>query len=290
MLDSLWSPFFEYIFMQRAMVGCLVIAVSTAPIGVFLMLRRMSLTGDAMAHAILPGAAVGFLFAGFSIGAMTLGGIVAGCVVALMSGLVSRLTEVGEDSSMAAFYLISLALGVLIISVNGSQVDLLHVLFGSALALDPDALFLLGSIATITLIMLAVIYRPLVTECLDSAYLRSVSGYSLATHMSFLVLVVLNLVGGFSAMGTLMSVGMMILPAAIARYWMRRLDAMIAIAIITAVISCYVGLLASYYLAWPTSSAIILVLGLIYILSFLAGPRGGLISRMVSVKHQHLSA
>ena len=103
MFELLILPFVEFSFMQRALVGCLAISMSAAPIGVFLMLRRMSLTGDAMAHAILPGAAVGFLVSGLSIGAMTIGGIIAGCTVAVLSGLVSRITEVAEDASMAAF-------------------------------------------------------------------------------------------------------------------------------------------------------------------------------------------
>ncbi|TNC80343.1 MAG: zinc ABC transporter permease [Oleiphilus sp.] len=290
MYEWLIAPFVEFSFMQRAMIGCITIAVSATPVGVFLMLRRMSLTGDAMAHAILPGAAVGFMLAGFSIGAMTIGGIVAGCAVALLSGLVSRFTEVGEDSSMASFYLISLALGVLIISVNGSQIDLLHVLFGSALALNNEALLLLGSIASVTLIALAVMFRPLVMECMDSSFLRSVSQLSIYAHMSFLVLVVLNLVGGFNALGTLMSVGMMILPPAIARYWSSRLDTMILLSIVMAVLACYIGLLASYHAAWPTGSAIILTLGAVYIVSFVVGPKGSLMRRMATQKHKHLSA
>ncbi len=271
--------------MQRALAGCFAISMSAAPVGVFLMLRRMSLTGDAMAHAILPGAAVGYLFAGLSIGAMTIGGIVAGCLVALLSGLVSRLTAVGEDSSMAAFYLISLASGVMIISVNGSQVDLLHVLFGSALALNDEALTLLASIATLTLLSLAVLFRPLVLECMDSPFLQSVSLLSLPTHLCFLVLVVLNLVAGFNALGTLMSVGMMILPPAVARYWVRRLDQLILLSCIIAFSSCYFGLLLSYHFGWPTSPAIILSLGAVYAVSFIGGFNGGLVSRMAKPKH-----
>lgn len=290
MFEWLVSPFIEFGFMQRALVGCLAISISAVPVGVFLMLRRMSLTGDAMAHAILPGAATGYLFAGLSIGAMTIGGIIAGCAVALFSGLVSRFTDVAEDSSMAAFYLISLALGVLIISVNGSQVDLLHVLFGSALALNDEALYLLAGITSFSLCVMALIFRPLVMECMDRTYLQSISGMSLLAHLSFLVLVVLNLVGGFNALGTLMSVGMMILPPASARYWVKRLDSLIALSCVLALLGCYSGLLASYYLAWPTSPAIILILGGCYVLSFALGKEGGLLQRLAAKRHKHLSA
>ncbi|MBD3788524.1 MAG: metal ABC transporter permease, partial [Sphingomonadales bacterium] len=140
MIDLPLAPFLDFAFMRRALLGCIAISIGATPIGVFLMLRRMSLTGDAMAHAILPGAAVGFLVSGLSLGAMTIGGLVAGMAVALLSGLVTRVTALKEDASMAAFYLISLAAGVLIVSVKGSSVDLLHVLFGTVLALNDDAL------------------------------------------------------------------------------------------------------------------------------------------------------
>jgi zinc/manganese transport system permease protein len=283
--DYLLTPFIDFAFMQRALIGCLAISLSAAPVGVFLMLRRMSLTGDAMAHAILPGAAVGFLIAGLSIEAMTIGGIVAGCLVALLSGAVSRVTAVGEDTSMAAFYLISLAAGVLIISINGSQVDLLHVLFGSALALTDEALFLLATICSLSLLTLAGIFRPLVVECMDSQFLQSLSRLSPVAHFSFLVLVVLNLVGGFNALGTLMSVGMMILPSAAARYWVKSLDSLLLLSCLIAMLGCYAGLLVSYHIGWPTSPAIILILGAIYMMSFIAGANGSMVKKLSKPKH-----
>ena len=135
MYEAIVGPFAEFGFMRRALIGCIAISVGATPVGVFLMLRRMSLTGDAMAHAILPGAAVGFMVSGLSLGAMTIGGLAAGMLVAVLTGLVSRVTSLGEDASLAAFYLISLALGVMLISIHGSNVDLMHVLFGTVLAL-----------------------------------------------------------------------------------------------------------------------------------------------------------
>src|SRR5437870_12964465 len=169
------SPFVEFAFKRRALAGTLALALGAGPVGVFLMLRRMSLVGDAMAHAILPGAAVGFLLSGLSLFAMTAGGLVAGFVVALLAGLVARATELKEDASLAAFFLVSLAVGVTIVSLRGTNIDLLHFLFGSVLALDDYTLVLIAAIATITLIALALIDRPLVLECVDPGYLRSVS-------------------------------------------------------------------------------------------------------------------
>src|SRR2546428_13784819 len=159
--DTLIQPFAEFEFMRRALVGAIAIALGAGPVGVFLMLRRMSLVGDAMAHAILPGAAIGFLLHGLDLIAMTAGGLVAGFVVAFAAGLVARVTELKEDASLATFYLVSLALGVMIVSVRGTNLDLLHVLFGTVLALDDQTLLLIAAIASVTLVVLALIYRPL---------------------------------------------------------------------------------------------------------------------------------
>jgi zinc/manganese transport system permease protein len=285
MIDAVIQPFVEFAFMRRALIGLLALSVSAPPIGVFLMLRRMSLMGDAMSHAILPGAAVGFLLGGLSLSAMSLGGFIAGLAVALAAGLVARSTILREDASLAAFYLVSLALGVLIVSVKGSNIDLLHVLFGTVLALDDAALILVASIATLSLAILAVIYRPLVLECFDPQFLRSVSRASGPTHLLFLVLVVLNLVSGFQALGTLLAVGIMLLPAISARFWAEDLSGLILVAILSAFAASLTGLLLSYYANVPTGPAIILVSGAGYILSMLVGVKGGLIWQLVHRKH-----
>ncbi|MEM9369710.1 MAG: metal ABC transporter permease [Pseudomonadota bacterium] len=280
--DLFIQPFADFGFMRRALVGCIAISVGATPVGVFLMLRRMSLTGDAMAHAILPGAAVGYLVSGLSLGAMTIGGLIAGMAVALLAGLVTRVTALREDASLAAFYLISLAAGVLIVSTRGSNVDLMHVLFGTVLALDDAALFLLCTIASVSVLTLAAMFRPLVLECVDPQYLRSVSGLSVATHLIFLMLVVLNLVGGFHALGTLMAVGIMILPAAAARFWVAGIGALIATSALIAILSSASGLLLSYHFSLPSGPAIILVAGLIYALSIVFGPNGGLVTQSLA--------
>jgi zinc/manganese transport system permease protein len=273
-MDASWNPFAEFGFMQRALLGCLLLSASAPLMGVFLLLRRMSLTGDAMAHAILPGAALGYLASGLSLGAMTAGGLLAGMAVVLASGLVARSTALREDASLAAFYLLSLAAGVLIISSQGRNVDLLRVLFGSVLALDDATLALLAVIAAITAVALLLLYRPLVLECVDPAFLRTVSRLSPVAHYGFLMLLVLNLVAGFHALGTLLSVGMMILPAAAARLWVRQLPGMLMLAGVLSAIGSTVGLVLSYRYELATGPAIVLSLGVVYIVSVLVAPRG----------------
>lgn len=284
MWELLFEPFAEFGFMRRALLGCIAVSIGATPLGAFLMLRRMSLSGDAMAHAILPGAAVGYLISGLSLGSMTIGGMVAGMSVALLSGYVTRVTTLREDASLAAFYLISLALGVLIISTRGSNVDLMHVLFGSVLALDDAALTLLCVIASVSLIMLALFFRPLVLECADPLFLRSVSKLSAVTHFIFLMMVVMNLVGGFHALGTLMSVGIMILPAAAAQFWTRSIGGLITLSAAMAILASYSGLLISYHYSLPSGPAIILVAGAIYVVSLIFGWRGGIFQQTRSIQ------
>jgi zinc/manganese transport system permease protein len=283
--DLFIAPFAEFEFMRRALAGTLALALGAGPIGVFLMLRRMSLVGDAMAHAILPGAAVGFLLSGLNLFAMTAGGLIAGFVVALLTGLVARMTELKEDAALATFYLLSLALGVTIVSLKGTNIDLLHVLFGSVLALDDQTLLLIAGNATLTLIVLALIYRPLVIECVDPGFMRSVSRAGGPAHLALLALVVVNLVSGFHALGTLLAVGIMMLPAATGRFWARDITLMILVAAVSGVISGYAGLLISFHTGVPSGPAIILVAGALYVLSLLFGQVGGVVMQVLPRRH-----
>ncbi|WP_377294175.1 metal ABC transporter permease [Rhizobium sp. SG2393] len=283
--DLLVAPFSDYGFMRRALVACLCLALGAAPIGTFLSMRRMSLMGDALSHAVLPGAAIGYLVAGsLSLTAMGIGGLIAGLSVALLAGAVSRMTVLQEDASFASFYLISLAVGVLIVSLRGSNIDLLHVLFGTILAIDTDALVLIGTITSLTLMTLALLYRPLVIDCFDPGFLRAVGGRGGLIHALFMLMVVLNLVASFQALGTLMAVGLMMLPAAIAQLWARTLPAMLAISAVTALVSGYVGLIASYHLELASGPTIIVSAAILYAASLLVAP-SGLMSRFIRRPH-----
>jgi len=282
--DALIAPFTEFEFMRRALAAVIALSLGGAPIGVFLMLRRMSLVGDAMAHAILPGAAIGFLLSGLNLFAMTTGGLIAGFTVAILAGLVTRTTGLKEDASLATFYLASLALGVTIVSIKGTNIDLLHVLFGNILAMDDQTLLVVAFNATISMLVLALIYRPLVVESVDPLFLRTVSRSGGPAHLAFLALVVINLVNGFQALGTLLAVGLMILPAGIARFWSRDITGMISIAVVSAIVSGYAGLVLSFQTRVPSGPAIILVAAVLYIASVLFGS-GGLVRQMFPGRH-----
>lgn len=291
LIDMLVSPFLDFGFMRRALAGALALALAAGPLGVFLVLRRMSLMGDAMAHAILPGVAVGFLTAGLSLGAMTLGGLVTGLVVAMLAGAVARLTPQREDASFAAFYLVSLGLGVLLVSLRGSNMDLIHVLFGTVLGLSDGALLLAASTASVALLALTAIFRPLVLECMDPLFLRSQGRAGSLVHMVFLVLLVMTMVAGFQVLGTLMVVGIMMLPATAARFWASSVFGQIVLASCMGALASYAGLLLSFHMDVPASPAIILVAGSIYFASLFLGPQGGLMQafRQAQARKRRLS-
>ncbi|WP_373753290.1 metal ABC transporter permease [Neisseria weixii] len=273
------EPFVEFDFMRYALASVFCLALSAAPVGVFLVMRRMSLVGDALGHAVLPGAAIGYMFAGLSLPAMSIGGFVAGLLMALLAGLVSRFTTLKEDANFAAFYLSSLAIGVVLVSKNGDSIDLLHLLFGSVLAVDVAALTLIAAAASITALALAVIYRPLVLESIDPLFLKAVNGKGGFWHVLFLVLVVMNMVAGFQALGTLMSVGLMMLPAITARLWAKSMGMMISMAALIALLCGFAGLLFSYHIEIPSGPAIILCCGVLYALSVVFGWEGGVLTK-----------
>jgi zinc/manganese transport system permease protein len=270
------EPFADFAFMRRALVAVFALALGAAPVGCMLVLRRMSLIGDAIAHALLPGAAIGYLIAGFSLAAMSAGGFVAALIVALLAAAVTRATAQREDASFAAFYLIALASGVLLISLRGSSVDLMRVLFGTILAVDNAALLLIASVASVTLLALALIYRPLVLECFDPQFLRGSGGGGPPAHAALLVLTVANMVVAFQALGTLMAVGMMILPAVAARFWAAEVWSLAVAAALIAAAAGVIGLIVSYHAQLPAGPAIVLAAGAIYLGSVLVGPRNGL--------------
>ena len=285
MIDFLISPFIDYAFMRRAFIGSFVICFGAIPVGIFMTLRRMSLTGDAMAHAILPGAAIAYLISGLSLLGLAIGGVTAGLIVAALAGWVSRVSQLKEDTSFAAFYLISLALGVLIISMKEANVDLFHILFGNILALDNDTLWLIAIISSLSVFILAILYRPLIIECVDLMFLKSSGIASEAAHYGFLFLMVINLVAGFLALGTLMSIGMMVLPATAARFWVNSLDNLIIISIIVGISGCYIGLMLSFYFDMPSGPAIIVSVGAMCILSMLFGSNGGFLRSLLPLRH-----
>lgn len=275
MADLAFFSFLSFDFMQRALIATTILSLSMAPVGAFLVLRRLSLAGEAMAHAIVPGIVIAFVIAGLSVVSMIIGGLVAGLIVALLTSLLARRTLIKEDASLASLYLISLALGIFILSAAGSAIPLKSFLFGSTLGIGDDTLLLIGATATITLVSFAFLLRPLIMATIDPVFFDSQFKYPQLIALWFMFLLVLNLLAAFKSLGTLMAVGLMILPATSARYWVKTVTGYLLMTFSFAILSCWVGLILSFYLSdVPTGPAIVLAAGAIFITSLITSPLG----------------
>ncbi|MDR3423780.1 MAG: metal ABC transporter permease [Alphaproteobacteria bacterium] len=272
--ELILDPFTQYAFMRRALAACVILAIGGTPLGVFMTLRRMTLMGDAMSHAILPGVALAFASFGLALLPMTLGGLAAGVFVALCAMFLTRFTRMKEDASFTLLYLMSLAAGVIIISLKGSNVDLMHMLFGNILAIDKDSLTLMAGVACVTLFTLAGFYRGLVIDCFDPDFAYAAKRGRSWASLIFFVLLVTNLIAAFQALGTLMALGLMILPAIAARFWTQNIDTLIPLSILCALAASLTGLLISYYTQIPAGPAVVLAAGTLSLFSALSGTHG----------------
>ena len=270
----------DYAFMTRALVATTVLSFSVTPIGVFLVLRRMSLAGEAMAHAIVPGIVIAFVIAGLTMVSMVIGGLIAGVTIAALTSLLARATIIREDASLASLYLIALALGIFILSAAGSAVPLKSFLFGSILGIDDESLIMLGVTATVTLVSFALIFRSLVIKTIDPIFHESQFKHSGFVAHWFMFLVVLNLLGSFKALGTLMAVGLMILPATAARYWVETMTGYVFVTFVFTLLSSWIGLVVSFYLSGvPSGPAIVLTAGIFFLFSVILAPQGFCLGR-----------
>ncbi len=266
MLDIFTGPI-EYAYFRSALAACISLSVSFTALGGYIVLRRMSLMGDALSHSALPGVAIGYAVAGLSLPAMSIGGFIAGLMVALVSGYVSRSTILKEDATLVSFYLIALALGVLIVTKTGSKLDLMHIMLGNPLAVDRPALLFIATVSSLSLTTLAIIYRPLTLECFDPEFMRSLGWNGSRYYYIFIVLVVANLISAIHALGTLMALGLMMLPAVAARFWTQRLGSYLILSSVLSVFASVSGLYMSHWFSLPTGAAIITMAGMTYVVS-----------------------
>ena len=276
-LSEMWG----YAFMRRAFVVTTVLSISVTPVGAFLVLRRLSLAGEAMAHAITPGVVIGFVTTGLSVVSLLVGGLAAGIVVAILTALLARKTILRSDASLASLYLIALAAGIFILSASGSAIPLKSFLFGSVLGINDASMLLVAGVASITLIAFALLLRPLIVSTCDPVFFESQSRYPWLIEQVFMLLLVLNLLAAFKTLGTLMAVGLMILPATAARYWASTITGQLALGFAFSVASCWIGLVLSYIFSeTPSGPAIVLVAGGFFALSVVFAPLGfGQLSR-----------
>jgi zinc/manganese transport system permease protein len=260
---------FHYEFMQRGLLTALLLSVSGGLLGNLLILRRLSLMGDALSHSLLPGIAIAYLLFGANTLALFAGALIAGLLTALGGALLSRATRIKEDAAFGSLFIILFALGVALISLLKTRVDLLQFLFGNILGVSPADLALTACITLATVVALAVLRRQILLETFDPVFHRSTGGHGALAHLAILGLVTLNLVAALQSMGVILALGLFLLPATTAHLWSGRLSTVLTLSVLVAALGSVAGILASYHLGIASGASIVLALGALFLTSVL---------------------
>lgn len=273
MINFLTEPL-TYAFMQRGMLAAIMVGVLCSVIGCYVVLRSMAFIGDALAHSILPGVAIAYLFGGN----MLFGALVAAIVVALGIGFLSKEGNLKEDTSIGILFSAALALGVAIISsIRSYAVDLSHILFGDILGVSTENLILTAILAVIVLSALIILYRPFLVVSFDPILASTLRFPTNLLQSLLLILLAVTIVISLQTVGISLVAAMLVTPSATAYLLTRRLPNMMAVAGAIGAFSGVVGLYASYYLNISSGAAIVLTATIIFLITFFFAPKHGLV-------------
>jgi ABC-type Mn2+/Zn2+ transport system permease subunit len=264
------TPFTSNTFMVNALVAGVLVSIACGVIGTFIVLRGLAFIGDALAHGVLPGIAVALLLGFPGIIGATVGAVV------MIGGisLITRRTRLSSDTAIGLLFVGMLALGVVIVSRSSSfSGDLVRVLFGEILGINPSALMVQLAATVIILITVAICSRPFLLLCFSPEQAQ-VAGFSASLyHNIMLALIALTVITSFQTVGTLLVFGMLLAPAGAGALIARRVQTMMVWAAVLGSISVYLGLLASYYFNLAAGASIVLVATLIFFIVFLLRSR-----------------
>jgi zinc/manganese transport system permease protein len=281
MLESIFLDPFRFEFMQRGLASALFLSVSGGLLGSILVLRRLALMGDALAHSLLPGIGLAYLLFGPGPLGLFAGALVAGLLTSLGSAFISRLTRIKEEAAFASVFIIFFGSGVVILTAMGPQAKLLPMLFGNILGVGRADLFLAAGASTLAVALVVLFQRSILLETFDPIFYRATGGRGGLIHFSILVLTAINLLAALQGMGIVLALGLFILPAVTAYLWTDRLSLLFLVAISTAATSSFTGIVISYHFGLASGACIVLALGACFILSALASPQYGMIAKIV---------
>lgn len=280
---------FTFGFMQRGLLSAVLLSLSGGLLGTILILRRLALMGDALAHSLLPGVALAYLLFGANILALFVGGLFAGLLTAAGSALLSRLTRVKEDAAFGSLFVIFFAAGIALVSTITTRIDFMHFLFGNILAVGPADLQLSSVAAVLTIAAFGVFHRSILLETFDPVFHRATGGRGGVTHIGLLCLTVLNLVAALQAMGIVLALGLFLLPAVTAYLWCDRLRSLLITSVALALGGSAIGILLSYHLNLASGASIVLTLGAAFLASAIVSPRYGILARLIADRRESRS-
>lgn len=268
MIDQLLMPF-QFTFMQNAFWIATLVAVPTALLSCFLVLKGWALMGDAVSHAVLPGIVLAYIF-GFP---LILGAFAAGLFTAIATGYLADNSRVKQDTAMGVIFSGMFGLGIVLYTSITSDAHLDHILFGNMLGVGPHDLWTAGIIGLIVSVLLLVKWKDLMLHAFDPAQAR-VSGLPVGLlHYGLLTVLSLTIVATMSATGLILAVGLLIAPGAIAFLVTRSFGKMLVISVIVCLISMLGGVYASFFLDSAPAPTVVLILTAIFIVAFIRKTR-----------------
>ncbi|EHL7230681.1 metal ABC transporter permease [Staphylococcus pseudintermedius] len=255
---------FEYQFLSRAMLTAILVGVVCGVVGCLIILRGLSLMGDAMSHAVLPGVALSFLM---NI-PMFIGAMVTGMLSSIMIGYISEASKTKKDAAIGITFTTFLALGIVLISVIHSATDLYHILFGNILAITQYAFHTTLAVSIVVLALILILYRPLKMSTFDPIFSRMSGLNTTMIHYFVMLLLALVIVASVQTVGVILVVALLITPASTAFLFTKKLSTMMIISSIFSVISSTLGIYMSFKLNLPSGAVIVLISAVLYGLTF----------------------
>jgi ABC-type Mn2+/Zn2+ transport system permease subunit len=290
-IDLLVGPM-SYPFMVRGLMAVVMVGIVCATVGTYVVLRGMAFFGDALAHAILPGVAVGYLVSGGARGPVFWWGLATAVLTAIGIGVVGKGAQIKEDTAIGILFAGMFALGIALIStVRSYAVDLAHFLFGDVLGVSPGDLWLTGILGGVVLLTVLALYKEFLVLSFDPVLALTLRLPSTLLHYLLLVLIALAIVVSLQTVGVALMVAMLVTPAATAYLLTRRLPTMMVLAAFIGALSGIAGLYLSFYISVASGAAIVLVCTAFFLLALFFSPRRGLVWVWVqSSKERHQEA
>lgn len=259
----------QYGFLQSALLTAIMVGVMSGIVGSFIILRGMSLMGDAISHAVLPGVAVAYML-GINI---LLGASVFGILAALLIGFVAAHSKIKTDTSIGIVFSAFYALGFILIAMAESATNLHHILFGNILAVSDSDIMTTGIVLALVIGFVVVFYKELLITSFDETYARTYGLPAQALHYALMLVLTLVTVSALQTVGIILVVAMLITPAATAYLWTDKLSRMLVLAAVVGALSSVIGLYLSYTFNWASGPAIVIVAAALFALSFVLSPK-----------------
>ncbi len=270
----------NYEFLQKALFTAIIVGIISGVLGSFIILRGMSLMGDAISHAVLPGVAISYML-GIS---YFYGAVVFGLLTAFGIGFITQNSRIKNDTSIGIVFSAFFAVGIILIGKANTSTDLTSILFGNVLAVRDSDMWITLGVGIFVLLMIVLFFKEFLVSTFDPTLAASFGPSNKLIHYGLMVLLTLVTVASLQTVGIILVVAMLITPAATAYLLTNRLSHMIIISSILGAVSAVIGLYISFIYNWPSGAAIVLVTTAFFVIALLFSPKHGIVWRALKVR------